>query len=104
LADLGVSRDQSSKWQQLAAVPEEDFEAALAAPEKPSTRGIISKPKQEPMDPDALWLWGRLRDFENKGILDRNHDEIIGAMTDAMRDDVARLSDRVADWLKGDAS
>jgi hypothetical protein len=34
LSDLGISKDQSSKWQQLADVPEADFEAAsrLVAP------------------------------------------------------------------------
>ena len=31
-ADLGLSYDQSSQWQQLAAVPEAEFEARLAAP------------------------------------------------------------------------
>jgi len=29
LRDLGISKKQSAKWQQLADVPEEDFEAAL---------------------------------------------------------------------------
>jgi len=28
LRDLGISKDQSSKWQQLAGVPERQFEAA----------------------------------------------------------------------------
>lgn len=32
LAELGISKDQSSKWQQLAAVPEAEFEAVLAGP------------------------------------------------------------------------
>ncbi|MEQ9642523.1 MAG: hypothetical protein RIM84_21020 [Alphaproteobacteria bacterium] len=31
LGDLGISRDQSSKWQKLAAVPEDDFEAMVEA-------------------------------------------------------------------------
>jgi hypothetical protein len=31
LTDRGISRDQSSRWQKLADVPEEQFEAALAA-------------------------------------------------------------------------
>jgi hypothetical protein len=29
LSELGISRDQSSKWQQLAQIPDKEFEAAL---------------------------------------------------------------------------
>ena len=76
---------------QYHPVPEEDFESALAGPEKPSTSGIIA-PKKEPMDPDALWLWGRLRDFEKKAILERDFDDVVFEMTDAMRSDVVRLA------------
>jgi hypothetical protein len=43
LADLGISKDQSSKWQQLAAVPKDEFEAALAGPDKPTTTGILKQ-------------------------------------------------------------
>jgi hypothetical protein len=38
LSDLGITQNQSSQWQKLAAVPEPEFEAALAAPGKPTTR------------------------------------------------------------------
>ena len=43
LSDLGISKDQSSRWQKLAAVPKDEFEAALAGPDKPSTTGIIEE-------------------------------------------------------------
>lgn len=100
LSDLGVSEKQSSQWQQLAAVPVEQFEAALAAPAKPSTNGIIGK-KQEPMNPNALWLWGRLRDFERNGILQTDQQALLAEMTDAMRADVERLAPLVASWMEG---
>ena len=73
LSDLGISRTQSSRWQQLAVVPKAQFEAVLAAPAKPTTTGILAQaaPKPEPMDEQALWLWGRLRDFERDGCRER---------------------------------
>jgi hypothetical protein len=43
LSDLGISKRQSSEWQQLAEVPEEEFEQALAEPEKPSATRIINR-------------------------------------------------------------
>ena len=59
LNDLNITRDQSSRWQALANVPEEDFEAALGGEEKPSTNGIIAKPPKMPAT--SLWLRGSLR-------------------------------------------
>ncbi len=102
LEELGISRDQSSKWQKLAGVPEEEFEAALAGPGKPSTSGIISdRPRQEPMDPQALWVWGRLRDFERVGLLEKDPQAFLPEMTEPMQADVRRLVRPVTDWLKG---
>jgi len=50
LKDVEISRDQSSKWQQLAAVPEEQFEKLVAEPHM-STEGIIAAAK--PMYPQG---------------------------------------------------
>lgn len=49
----GIRKDQAYRFQQLANVPEEDFERALADPEaKPSTNGIIKQGRERPqMDP-----------------------------------------------------
>ena len=106
LSDLGITRDQSSKWQQLAAVPEHEFEEAISGDgPKPSTEGIILANRlkdnpQPPMDSDALWLWGRIRDFERGTILTRDPKKLLAAMTDSMRDDVARIFPRLLTWLQ----
>jgi hypothetical protein len=43
--DGKISDDQAVRWQQLAEVPEEEFEQALADPDiVPSTSGLIEKP------------------------------------------------------------
>ena len=73
LSDLGVSYDQSAKWQKLAEIPDEEFERAVRQPGA-STSGIIAayaEPKRDVVDPMALWLWGRLQDFERNGLLER---------------------------------
>ena len=57
-SQLGISKKQDEQWQALAGVPEEDFEAALGSEKKPSTSGIIAKPRKMPAT--SLWLWGRL--------------------------------------------
>jgi hypothetical protein len=60
LADLGITHDQSSKWQKLADVPKGDFEAALRGEHKPTTNGLIPPPIKL-NDPNATWVWGRLQ-------------------------------------------
>lgn len=73
LSDMGVSKDQSSKWQKMAAIPKREREGYLAQPGIPSTEGMIRahelKQNPPPVMPDfsdeALWIWGKLRDAES---------------------------------------
>jgi hypothetical protein len=108
LAEQGMSRQAAHRFQSLASIPERDFEAALRGPEKPTTAGFLKhaearKAAQAPATPRvsdaALWLWGRLRDFENEGYLTRGGDRFFDGMTEAMRADVRRLAPLVANFL-----
>jgi hypothetical protein len=102
LADLGITKSQSSRWQKLASIPDGEFEDALAAPERPTTAGLIADetPMTTPVDDCALWLWGRLKDFERLSLLDADPDELLETMFDHMRETVRELAPAVAAWLE----
>lgn len=59
------------------------------------TRAAVRReiaPRPEPRVSDnALWLWGRLRDFDSKGILNASPATILLGMTPEMRDDVRQV-------------
>lgn len=98
----GITRDQASKWQQLADVPEPDFEAALASPTKPSTNGILRQNKAErtqAVDLHLLWLWGRMQDFEREGILERSAADLCAEIPPHMVPTLLRLIPGVCAWL-----
>jgi hypothetical protein len=49
LAEMGVTKDQSSKWQRLAEVPDDEFEAAI---EERRVEQLTAKPETaEPVEP-----------------------------------------------------
>jgi len=104
LRKAGVSQDQAKQWEKLAAVPDQEFETALAdRTAKPTTNGIIRAtmaPKRTPVSTEALWLWGRLRDFERDGLLAKEARDVLSTMTPSMLDDVHTLAPRVVAWLK----
>jgi hypothetical protein len=109
LADLNISYDQSSQWQKLAAVPDEMFEQALREPH-PSTASIIMRhvvaergpePPARAGNKKALWLWGRLQDFEDEGLLDEEPSSMLEGISDHMRVTILEMAPRIATWLKG---
>lgn len=105
LKDLGISRDQSSKWQKLAEIPEKQFEAELKKPGKPSTEQMLTLVEPPPkmpkrIDPRALAAWGRMMDFERQELLDRKPAELFEEMNGPMQEDVIRLAPVLIAWLE----
>jgi hypothetical protein len=105
LADMGVSYDQSSRWQGLAEVDHETFEEEVAKTGA-STTGILNRQKKTPhpvdlVDENALWLWGRLEEFKRLGLLDRAPETICDTMLPHMRETMQELLWPVITWLQG---
>ncbi len=97
----GITERTAQRWQGLAAVPQEQFEQHLADPiVKPTTNGILRAANGSArMDDASLWLWGRLRDFERDGHLDRDAVAVFEGMTETMQADVRRVLPRLIEWL-----
>ena len=106
LVDLGISKKQSAQWQKLGALPQREFDLAIGESVRPpTTKGVLRAATEPPtvrriVSSDALWLWGRLLDFERDGLLDKSVADVIETMTDPMKDDVHRLAPKVSAWLK----
>ena len=102
LAEMGITKDQSSKFQKLAAVPEEEFEKAVElSGTKPSTNHILKAKEAPParMDSDALYLWGALREMRTKGVFDAPLADYVGEWTDAMRADAVSIIPLLKKWV-----
>jgi hypothetical protein len=107
LADLGISYDQSSQWQQLAALPEAEFEDALAE-SRPSTSGIIARRKRpttkqrrraDALSHKADLLWKHLHAFEDDELLYEDPKDVLAAMTDYMREGMVGVAKEISEWL-----
>lgn len=100
LQTSGLSKQTAHRYQALARVPAAQFEAALRDPVKPTTTSLIKSANgAKKMDDNALWLWGRLRDFEQRGMAQLNFHALFGGMTETMQADVRRIAPVIAEWL-----
>lgn len=113
-ADIGISRKEIHEARQVRnaekaepGIAQRAVDAMVARGEEPTkaklNREIFSKPKPKPervMDPTALWLWGRMNDFERDGVLKKEPSHLISEMTEPMRDDVKRISPLVRNFLE----
>jgi hypothetical protein len=104
LRDAGISKKQAERWEKLAEVPDEIFEHEVKDKAHiPTTNGIIravAKPKRQPVSKDAMWLWGRLLDFERLDLLAQTPTDVLATMTPEMLDDVHTLAPKVTAWLQ----
>lgn len=102
IEEMGLTYRQSSDFQKLAAVPEEEFERAVESPAaKPSTAHIL-KPKEPPpprMDTDALYLWGVLREFRSRNLFSSTLADIVCEWTDAMQKDAESIIPQLKKWV-----
>lgn len=59
----------------------------------------LARRRKEALADAALWLWGRVRDFERMGYLANPPGWALDTMTDEMLADVLRLAPQVAEFL-----
>jgi|SRR5580692_9895508 hypothetical protein len=109
---LGISHNQSSQWQQLANVPQETFEAAIADTDEPLSAGRIierhdaaTQPAPVPAEPvekvdkRAIHLWGTLRDTVDD-LEDIDLAEVIAVTPDYLLDEVFTFAAKLAGVMR----
>jgi hypothetical protein len=77
----------------------------LKEADKKTINAIIKATKEQEkpgltVNKRAVWLWGRLKEFERSGCLKVDPDAVLSTMSASMLDEVHVLARRVAAWLK----
>lgn len=112
VSDIGLTHKDIHDARQIRdaekaspGIAQRALNAMVARGEEPTkaklNREIMSRPKPEKvMDQAALWLWGRLKDFERDGVLSKDPSHLVSEMTEPMRADVKRITPLVRDFLE----
>ncbi len=110
VTDLGISHKDIHEARQIRdaeivepGIVRRTLDGLIERGEEPTKaavrREIINRPEPR-VSNDALWLWGRLKDFERQGTLDKNPRNLLSEMTDPMCADVRRLAPIVREFLE----
>lgn len=110
-SDLGLRRDEIFDARKIRDAENADpglisraLDGMIERGEEPTRAALrreIEKPKpQKVMNPKALWLWGRLKDFEREGVLSQDPSDLLSEMTEPMRADVRRLLPMVREFIE----
>ena len=111
-SDIGLRRDEIHDARKLRdaeraepGVVQRTINSMIERGEEPTRatlkREIMVRPEpKKVMNPKALWLWGRLNDFERDGVLRQDQQVLLNEMTPTMRDDVKRLLPLVRAYLE----
>lgn len=99
-ADLGIAKQDISEARQFRDAEKAEpglikraLDSMVERGEEPTRaalkREVVNRPApQKVMNPKALWLWGRLKDFEREGVLRQDPAHLLEEMTEPMRADV----------------
>ena len=102
-ADLGLRRDEIHEARKLRdaeraypGIVQSTINNMIERGEEPTRanlkREIMARPEpKKTMNPKALWIWGRIKDFERDGVLSADPQALLAEMTEPMRQDMARI-------------
>lgn len=110
-ADLGLRRDEIHEARKLRDAERDNpglirraLDGMIERGEEPTRaalkREVIERPQPKRMNQSALWLWGRINDFERMGVLRESAAFLVGEMTDPMRADMRRMVPQVRAFLQ----
>lgn len=111
-ADLGLARKDIHEARKLRDAEAQEpglirrsLEAMIERGEEPTRaalkREVIDRPQPaKKMNQTALWLWGRIKDFERMGVLGESPNFLVGEMTEPMRADMRNMVPAVREFLQ----
>lgn len=110
-ADIGIRRDEIHEARKLRDAETQDpgiinrtLNDMIERGEEPTRaalkREVIDRPKPKEMNKSALWLWGRVKDFERVGVLTEAPGFLVAEMTEPMRADMRQMVPAVRAFLE----